>query len=127
MSNMKLKLFSERGQALILIAFGAIALFAIAGLAIDGTAKYADRRHAQNAADTAALAGALQLSKEKPGGGLGGTCPPAGIPSAACANVINAAKDRANNNGYTDDKVTSFVDVYIPPISGYYSGANCVG
>ncbi len=55
---MKPKLLSERGQALILITFAAIGLFAVAGLAIDGTAKYSDRRHAQNAADTAALAGA---------------------------------------------------------------------
>ena len=46
--------------------FAAIGLFAIAGLAIDGTAKYSDRRHAQNAADAAALAGALSLGKEEP-------------------------------------------------------------
>ena len=49
----------ERGQALILIALAAIGLVGIAGLAIDGSAKFSDRRHAQNAADSAALAGAL--------------------------------------------------------------------
>ena len=62
---MKLKLFKERGQALILIAFGAIALFAMTGLAIDGSHKYSDRRHAQNAADTAAVAGALALAERR--------------------------------------------------------------
>ena len=56
---MKLKLFAERGQALVLVALASIGLFAITGLAIDGSAKFSDRRHAQNAADTAAVAGAL--------------------------------------------------------------------
>ena len=56
---MKPKLFKERGQALVIIALAAIALFGITGLAIDGTAKFSDRRHAQNAADAAALAAAL--------------------------------------------------------------------
>jgi Flp pilus assembly protein TadG len=55
MSNQK----SEKGQALILVAFAAIGLFAFAALAIDGSRVYSDRRQAQNAADTAALAGAL--------------------------------------------------------------------
>src|ERR1051326_344389 len=61
MKTMKLsmKRTTERGQALILIALAAIGLFAMTGLAIDGSAKFSDRRHAQNAADAAALAGAL--------------------------------------------------------------------
>ena len=50
---------SEKGQALIIIAFLAIALFAFAGLAIDGSMVFSDARHAQNAADTSALAAAL--------------------------------------------------------------------
>jgi Flp pilus assembly protein TadG len=49
----------EKGQALIVIALAAVAIFGFVGLAIDGTAKFSDRRHAQNAADTAALAAAL--------------------------------------------------------------------
>ncbi len=48
----------EKGQALILIALASIGLFAFAALAIDGTRAYSNKRHAQNAADTAALAGA---------------------------------------------------------------------
>jgi len=61
---MKPKLFLERGQALVLIALAAIGLFAVTGLAIDGGAKFSDRRHAQNAADTAALAGALDWGSQ---------------------------------------------------------------
>ncbi len=75
--------FSERGQALVIIALAAIGLFAITGLAIDGSAKYSDRRHAQNAADNAALAGALALTNEKTDWKLD-------------------ALDRAADNGYVD-------------------------
>src|SRR5574338_671692 len=49
----------ERGQALILIVFAAVGLFAFAALAIDGSRVFSDRRHAQNAADTAVMAAAL--------------------------------------------------------------------
>lgn len=49
----------ERGQALVIIAFAAIALFAFAALAIDGGMVFSDRRHSQNASDTAVLAAAL--------------------------------------------------------------------
>jgi hypothetical protein len=100
---MKTKSFNERGQALILIALAAIGLFAIAGLAIDGSAKYADRRHAQNAADAAALAGALAKSENPPD---------------PLWNII--AQDRALDNGYDDNHVTNEVEVYSPPVSGYY-------
>ena len=102
---MNSRLFKERGQALILIALGAIGLFAIAGLAIDGSIKYSDRRHAQNAADTAALAGALAKSKNPPD---------------PLWNIV--ALDRALANGYDDNHVTNEVEVYSPPISGYYAG-----
>src|SRR6266508_4711635 len=61
---MKLKLLVERGQALVLVALAAIGLFAVTGLAIDGGAKFSDRRHAQNAADAAALAGALDWGNQ---------------------------------------------------------------
>jgi hypothetical protein len=116
---MKPKLPGERGQALILIAFAAIALFAITGLAIDGSAKYSDRRHAQNAADTAAIAGALKMTDDKT---TGVKCPPiSGSPTPACADVIDAAKNRAADNGYDDNKVTNVVEVNIPPANGIYS------
>jgi len=47
----------ERGQAIVMIAFGFIVLIGFAALAIDGGMVYSDRRHAQNAADAGALAG----------------------------------------------------------------------
>ena len=62
---MKLKLFTERGQALIIITLAAVGIFGIVGLAIDGGAKFADQRAAQNAADTAALAAKPQNSTSR--------------------------------------------------------------
>jgi len=104
---MKRKLFAERGQALVLIALAAIGLFGVAGLAIDGSAKYSDRRHAQNAADASALAGALSKVHHQPGD--------------PAWDVV--ALNRALENGYDRDLVTNDVEVYNPPHTGIY--ANC--
>ncbi len=94
---MKPKLFMERGQALVLIALAAIGLFGITGLAIDGSAKFSDRRHAQNAADTAAMAGALELARNE-------------TPHPETWDIV--AKNVADDNGYDGDLVRSQVWVY---------------
>lgn len=109
---MKPKLSNERGQALILITLAAIGLFAIAGLAIDGSAKYADRRHAQNAADAAAMAGALELARNE-------------TPNPDVWNIV--AQNVAIENGFDDDHLRSDVWVYqcsddrLDPISLRYN------
>ena len=54
---------SEKGQALIIITFAAVGLFAFAALAIDGGMVFSDRRHSQNASDTAVLASALARAR----------------------------------------------------------------
>ena len=74
---------SEKGQALVLITLAAIGLFAFAALAIDSSRAYSNKRHAQNAADTAALAGALAYARE------GNT-----------TNIETVALARATTNGY---------------------------
>ena len=53
----------EKGQAIIIIAFAIVVLVGFAALAIDGGRVLSDRRHAQNAADTAAYAAALAKIK----------------------------------------------------------------
>ncbi len=50
---------TERGQALVIITFAIIGLIAMTGLVVDGSLAYADRRNAQNAADSAAMSAAL--------------------------------------------------------------------
>ena len=49
----------QRGQILIIIVIAMVGIVGIAGLVIDGGSTYLDRRSAQNAADSAALAGAI--------------------------------------------------------------------
>lgn len=91
---MKPNFFStERGQALIIISLAAIGLFAIVGLAVDGSAKFSDRRHAQNAADTAVLAGGL-----------------AKVNGDSQWKLV--ALDRALSNGYNNNLLSNTVSVY---------------
>jgi hypothetical protein len=120
--NMKRKVLGERGQALILIALAAIGLVAITALAIDGSAKYSDRRHAQNAADASALAASLKKTDLLTGGATESDCSTAtGYTNTTfCLDVIDAAWDRATENGY-DGLLSNDVDVYSPPISGPYA------
>jgi hypothetical protein len=93
--RMKHKTFSERGQALILIVFGIIGLLGMTALAVDGGMAYTDRRHAQNAADTAALAAAVSYVN-------GDT------------NWQSAADTNANKYGYNDDGANA-VTIHNPP------------
>lgn len=51
---------SQKGQALILIAFGIVALIGFTALAVDGGRVFSDRRNAQNAADTSAMAAVVK-------------------------------------------------------------------
>ncbi len=92
----KIILPAERGQALILIVFAAVALFAFTALAIDGSMIFSDRRHAQNAADTSALAAALSK-----------------IRNPDWDAAVATAKARATSNGYNDNKTTNVVEVYL--------------
>ncbi len=99
---------SQRGQALVMIALAAIGLFAFAALAIDGSAIFSDRRHAQNAADTSALAAALAKTRDDP----------------ANPQWETVGLTRADSNGYDNNHVSNDVLVYNPPISGPYLGNN---
>jgi len=83
---------SEKGQALIVIALAAVVMFGFAALAMDGSRVYSDRRKAQNAADTAALAGALAYSN--------GT------------DITSTAQNRATSNGY-DSGTTNDVTITV--------------
>lgn len=85
------KYSSEKGQALVIITLAAVVLFGFAALAIDGSMVFSDKRHAQNAADTAALAGALAYSRGN--------------------NVTTSAQARATSNGYNDNGTTNDVTI----------------
>lgn len=57
---------NDHGQALVIITFAIIGLIAMTALLVDGGNAYSNRRHAQNAADTAALAAARAKVRQEP-------------------------------------------------------------
>lgn len=93
----------ERGQALIVVVIALVVLAGMAGLVIDGGNAFLDRRNAQNAADSAALAAALARIR-------GGQ------------NPMTVAFNSAAQNGYANDGTRSIVNVHIPPATGPHAG-----
>ena len=89
---------SERGQVLILIVVGLVVLIGATALVVDGGNVFVDRRQAQNAVDSAALASALARIRGQ--------------------DFVVAAYKSAAKNGYNNDKVTNSIEVFSPPISG---------
>jgi len=87
--------YSQRGQALVLVALAIIGLVGFAALSIDGSHIFSDRRHSQNASDTAAYAAALAYIRTPLG------------------NWKQAGVDRAANNGYSSADGVTEVDVYL--------------
>lgn len=101
---------SEKGQALVLIVLTMIALLGFTALAIDGGMVYSDRRHAQNAADAASLAGggavASYFEKNHVTYDDPNFCSNAAVIAAQNDPTVGAivkAISRAGNNGYTID------------------------
>ena len=101
---------SEKGQALVIIAFAIIGLLALTALAIDGGNVYSDRRNAQNAADTAVLATALRMIRN-----------PGDWNDATTSGLTRAAE-----NGYNNNTTTNIVEIHTPPITGPYSDCTSI-
>lgn len=85
---------SQKGQALILIAFGIVALIGFTALAVDGGRVFSDRRNAQNAADTAAMAAALDEVYSQYQTTIG---------------YEQAGMSRAKDNGYENDSDSTVI------------------
>ena len=96
----------ESGQALIIIAFAAIGLFAFAALAIDGSMVFSDKRHAQNAADAAAMSAALAYTRDN---------------AITLGSLTTVAQNLANTNGY-DNGTQNDVNVSIVDIAAGSGG-----
>jgi Flp pilus assembly protein TadG len=96
---------SESGQVLIVLALGMLVFLGFVGLALDGGMAFSDRRHSQNAADAAALAGggAAALSIENSHVFYTGWNCSDGRITAARDQAVTAAIARAANNGFTID------------------------
>ncbi len=93
----------ERGQALIIIVLAIVGLAGMAGLVIDGGNAFLDRRNAQNAADSAALAAAVSRVRGTSGQSMSG-----------------AALSAAAQNGYDNNGISNIVEVHQPPTAGPY-------
>lgn len=92
----------ERGQVLVLVVLGMVALMGITALVVDGGNVFLDRRQAQNAADSAAMASALARVRGE--------------------NFVQRANEVAASNGYNNDGASNNVQVYSPPIEGGHVG-----
>ena len=97
----------EKGQTLIIIALAMIALIGFTALAIDGGRVFSDRRHSQNASDTAAFAAALARVRANP-------------------SWKQVGLDRAAVNDYVNDGTTE-VEVYLCSEWETLSGTSCEG
>lgn len=94
---------AESGQAIVIIAFVAIGLIAILGLAIDGGRLLFLRRDVQNAADAAAIAAGRAMCQGNP-------------------NFMNIGFAAADVNGFDDrglnpDRSGNEVEIYAPPVN----------
>jgi hypothetical protein len=92
----------ESGQVLVLVVLGMVALIGITALVVDGGNIFLDRREAQNAADSAALASALARVRGE--------------------NFVQKAHEVAALNGYNNDGTSNTVQVFSPPIEGDHVG-----
>ena len=98
----------QRGQVLVIFAFGAIGILAVAALVFDVGQNLFERRKQQDAADASALAGARWLQT---------TSCKARTSVANCPEAYNAAMALANTSGYPSSQVT----INIPPVSGQFA------
>jgi hypothetical protein len=96
------KNISEKGQAIVLLVVSIVVLLGFTALALDGGMVYSDRRAAQNAADTASLAGAATVGDQL-------RLVEIAYQNWNCDNIIYAvedeAKDAAINRAATNNYV----------------------
>ena len=95
----------EGGQAIVLIGASALALLLAVAVAIGAGQLFAARRAAQDAADAAAVAGAIAMYQE-----------------GTQTDIEAAARADASRNGYTDGTDGVAVRVERPPLSGPNAG-----
>lgn len=100
-----MKTFSKKqsnGQSMVILALAFVGMLGFTGVAIDGGMLYTERRHAQNAADAASMAGALAILQN--------------------GDPVAAAYARAAANDYNDNGASNWVTVSNPPTSGPHAG-----
>ncbi len=125
---------TEKGQIIVILALGMVAILAITALAVDGSLLYNQRRNDQNTADSAALAGAGAAAKKLRGYrpsdfscGPGSTSLARQASDLAVAEAVLSALDDGvnldqydltNKNGVTvrcqtDSEGMQFLDIHV--------------
>ena len=96
----------ERGAVIILAAVMMFVLMALVGLAVDSGSLFGHKRALQTSADGGALQGGHEILR-------GNT-----------SLITAAARTGSTENGYQHNVAAVNVDVYHPPVTGYYIGDN---
>jgi hypothetical protein len=91
----------ESGQATVIMLIAIVFLMGAAAFSVEGIRIFAERRSAQNAADAAALAGALAICNGQ--------------------DAVPPASRRAADNGFQPGAMTE-VEIYRPPVDGPSAG-----
>jgi hypothetical protein len=112
----------RRGTVVVAVGVCLVAMLGIIALSLDGGLQLDKRRQAQAASDAAALAAASELFRTIfTNDGLdNGPIPNKTGPAAG--SIRQFAKDVAKANGFEDGENGVTVEVYIPPISGPFTG-----
>jgi len=97
-------------------------MLSIIALSLDGGLLLDKRRQAQAAADAAALAAGSELFRTYFSNGALDNGPLPGKTGPAAGAIRKFAKEVAKANGFEDGKDGVTVEVYIPPISGPFTG-----
>jgi hypothetical protein len=92
--DLKLRMNRERGQVIVLIAIGMLAMIAVVGLATDATIVYKTKQELQRAIDSAALAAAYKLPNQ--------------------SNATQAAYEFTRLHGYDFDPSTNPLQIIFP-------------
>jgi hypothetical protein len=93
----------ERGQVLVIVAGGLVAMLAVVGLVIDGGYAFAQQRGSQNGADASATAGALVIAENLPFRAVSQTGPKTDADVAAEVNLAAANNQLGTAVAYYTD------------------------
>jgi Flp pilus assembly protein TadG len=108
-SRLGAALRDRRGATAVVFALAGTAVIGMVGLGTEGGTWYLTRRDAQNAADTAAYAGAVRLTSSQTALAL--------TLASARTQAIAAATDTATQNSFTTGTSSTTVTVNTPPVA----------
>jgi hypothetical protein len=108
---------ADRGQVLVIVAMGLVAIVAMVGLVIDGGRAWTMQRDTQNGADAVAKAGTIVIQQLL----VGAVSPPPDDDDVACATEAAAA-----SNGVVIEEA-EYVDAFGDPLATPVTVGACTG